>query len=139
MAPWTLARQAPLSVGDSAGKNTGMSCHALPPGDLRNQGIEPMSLKSPALTVSLSRAPPRKSECNSVTYISNFKFSTSYNFKRYNETSEINFGNVFFYPNMSNILRFHLVKILLVRHVALFILSLKYRVVFDTDSTFNAD
>ena len=69
-----------------------------------------MSLKSPALTVSLPLAPPGKLECNSVTHISNFKFSTSYNFKRYNETSEINFGSVFIYPNMSSILRFHLVK-----------------------------
>ena len=95
-----------------------------------------MSLKSPALTVSLPLAPPGKPECNSVTHISNFKFSTSYNFKRYNATSEINFGNVFIYPNMSNILRFHLVKNVLIRYVGLFILSLKYRIIFYAGSTF---
>ena len=45
--PWTVARQAPLSMGTSPGKNTGVGCHALP-GDLPNPGIEPMS---PALQV----------------------------------------------------------------------------------------
>ena len=56
--------------GDSPGKNTGISCHALlqgivpaqewntPPGDLPNPGIEP---RSPALQVdSLPSEPPRK-------------------------------------------------------------------------------
>ena len=27
--PWTVARQAPLSVGYSLGKNTGVGCHFL--------------------------------------------------------------------------------------------------------------
>ena len=36
---------------DSPGKNTGVSCHALPlpPGDLPDSRIEPKSLMSPAL------------------------------------------------------------------------------------------
>ena len=34
---------------DNPGKNTGVSCHALPQGDLPNPGIKPMSLISPAL------------------------------------------------------------------------------------------
>ena len=33
--------------GDSSGKNTGVRCH--PPGDLPDQGIEPLPLLSPAL------------------------------------------------------------------------------------------
>ena len=34
---------------DSPGKNCGVSCHALPLGDLHNAEIEPASLNSPAL------------------------------------------------------------------------------------------
>ena len=34
-------------LGDSPDKNTGVGCH--PPGDLRDPGIEPTSLMSPAL------------------------------------------------------------------------------------------
>ena len=35
--------------GDSPGKHTGVGCHALPPGDLPNPGIEPVSFMSPGL------------------------------------------------------------------------------------------
>ena len=45
---WTVARQAPLSVGLSRQKYwSGMSFH--PPGDLPNPGINSASLVSPAL------------------------------------------------------------------------------------------
>ena len=44
----TVAHQAPLSIGfSSQGYQSGLPC--LPPGDLPNPGIEPTSLKSPAL------------------------------------------------------------------------------------------
>ena len=36
--------------GDSPGKNPGVGCHTLPPGDLPDPGIKPASLISPALT-----------------------------------------------------------------------------------------
>ena len=45
---WTVARQAPLSMGFSRQEYwSGLSCP--PPGDLPNLGIEPASLMSPAL------------------------------------------------------------------------------------------
>ena len=55
--PWTVARQAPLSVGFSRREYwSGLPC--TPPGDLPNPGIEP---KSPTLQVdSLSSEPPGK-------------------------------------------------------------------------------
>ena len=46
---WTIARQAPLSMGFSRKEYwSGFPCP--PPGDLPNSGIEPMSLLSPGLT-----------------------------------------------------------------------------------------
>ena len=45
---WTIAHQAPLSVGFSRQEyQSGLSCP--PPGDLPDPGIKPTSLKSPAL------------------------------------------------------------------------------------------
>ena len=45
---WTVARQAPLSMGFSRQEyRTGLPCH--PPGDLPDLGTEPTSLMSPAL------------------------------------------------------------------------------------------
>ena len=45
---WTVAHQAPLSVGFSRQECwSGLLCP--PPGDLPEQGIEPVSLKSPAM------------------------------------------------------------------------------------------
>ena len=38
-----------LCPWDSLGKNTGVGCHAPPPGDLPHPGVEPMSLVPPAL------------------------------------------------------------------------------------------
>ena len=37
------------SIQGIPGKNTGVGCHALPTGDLPDQGIKHTSLKSPAL------------------------------------------------------------------------------------------
>ena len=45
---WTVAHQAPLSIGFSI-KNTGVGCHALLQGDLPDPGIGPESFTSPAL------------------------------------------------------------------------------------------
>ena len=46
--PWTVARQAPLSMGFSRQEYwSGLPCP--PPGDLPHPGIEPESLTSPAL------------------------------------------------------------------------------------------
>ena len=50
---WTVATRL-LSPWDSPGKNTGVGCHALPPGDLPDPGIEPKSLRFPALAGRLS-------------------------------------------------------------------------------------
>ena len=48
VTPWTIACQAPLSIGFSKQEyRNGLSFP--PPGDLPNPGIEPISLKSPAL------------------------------------------------------------------------------------------
>ena len=45
---WTVAHQAPLSMGFSRQEDwSGLPC--LPPGDLPNPGTEPSSLASPAL------------------------------------------------------------------------------------------
>ena len=52
VTPWTVAHQAPLSMGFSRQEH--WSGLPLPsPGDLSNPGIEPMSLMSPALAVRL--------------------------------------------------------------------------------------
>ena len=48
VTPWTIAHQAPLSMGYH-NKNTGVGCHFLLQGDLSDPGIEPMSPASPAL------------------------------------------------------------------------------------------
>ena len=43
--PWTLARQAPLSVGFSGRKNTGVGCYALFQGIFPTQGSNPHLLR----------------------------------------------------------------------------------------------
>ena len=46
--PWTVAHQAPLSMGFSRQEHcSGLPCP--PPGDLPDPGIKPKSLTSPAL------------------------------------------------------------------------------------------
>ena len=48
VTPWTVACKAPLSMGFSRQEYwSGLPC--LPPGDLPDPGIEPESLRSPAL------------------------------------------------------------------------------------------
>ena len=48
VTPWTVAHQAPLSMGFSRQEYwSGLPCP--PPGDLPNPGIKPTSLMSPAL------------------------------------------------------------------------------------------
>ena len=48
--PWTIAHQAPLSMGFSR-KEYWRGLLSPPPRDLPNPGIEPMSLASPALAL----------------------------------------------------------------------------------------
>ena len=43
VTPWTVAHQAPLSMGFSS-KNTGVSCHALLQGIFLTQGLNPLLL-----------------------------------------------------------------------------------------------
>ena len=59
--PWTIAHQAPLSIGFSRQEYwTGLPCPL--PGDLPDPGIEPASPVSKALTAdSLPTEPPGKS------------------------------------------------------------------------------
>ena len=61
MTLWTVAHQAPLSIGFSRQEYwSGLSCP--PPGDLSDPGIDPVSLMSSALAGgSLPPAPPGKS------------------------------------------------------------------------------
>ena len=50
VTPWTVARQAPLSMGFSRQEYwSGLPFPS--PGDLPDPGMEPMSLRSPALAV----------------------------------------------------------------------------------------
>ena len=50
VTPWTVAHQAPLSMGISSQEYwSGLPC--LPPGNLPDAGPEPASLMSPALAV----------------------------------------------------------------------------------------
>ena len=57
-APWTVARQAPLSIGFPRQEHwNGLPCP--PPGDLVDPGIEPTSLASPALAGGFVTAEPQ--------------------------------------------------------------------------------
>jgi len=64
--PWTVAHQAPLSLGFSRQEHrSGLPCP--PPGDLPDPGIEPIFLMSPALagrffTTSATKKPHRLSQ-----------------------------------------------------------------------------
>ena len=59
VTPWTVARQAPLSVGFSRQEYwSGLPCP--PPGHLLDPGIKPTSLAPPALQVDASAEPPGK-------------------------------------------------------------------------------
>ena len=55
MTPWTVARQAPLSMGFSRLEYwSGLPCPS--PGDLPHPGIEPVSLTSPVLAAAAAAA-----------------------------------------------------------------------------------
>ena len=58
--PWTVAHEAPLSMGFPKQENwSGLSCR--PSGDLPGPGTEPVSLTCPALAMgSLPLVPPGK-------------------------------------------------------------------------------
>ena len=66
--PWTIALQAPLSMGFSRqGYWSGFP--GPPPGDLLSPGIEPTSLMSPALAGrSLTTVQPGKPSNNQIYY-----------------------------------------------------------------------
>ena len=55
MTPWTVAQQAPLSIRFSM-QEYWRGLPRPPPGDLPHQGIEPMSLVSPALAAGFFTA-----------------------------------------------------------------------------------
>ena len=60
--PWTVDRQAPLSMGFSREEHwSGWPCPL--PGILPDPGIKPKSVRSPSLTSSLPLAPPGKLIC----------------------------------------------------------------------------
>ena len=62
--PWTVAHQAPLSMGFSRQEyRSGLPCP--PPGDLPDPGIKPMSPASPALKADSLPLSPYL--CNRVT------------------------------------------------------------------------
>ena len=68
MTPWTVAHQAPLSMGFSR-QEYWSALPRPPPGDLPDPGIEPTSLMSPALQAgSLLLAPSRKPKIR-ATYL----------------------------------------------------------------------
>ena len=72
---WTIAHQAPLTMGFSRHEYwSGLPCP--PPGDQSDPGIKPTSLTSPSLQVdSWSLAPPRKpgiEECFKIVTIGKF-------------------------------------------------------------------
>ena len=54
-----------LCPRDSPGKNTGVGCHALPPGNLPDPGIEPMSPAAPCIAGRfLTTEPPGEARLN---------------------------------------------------------------------------
>ena len=66
--PWTVAHQAPLSMGFFRQEYwSGLPCP--PPGDLPNPGTEPMSLASPTLVGGFfTTEPPRKPGCQTALW-----------------------------------------------------------------------
>ena len=73
VTPWTVARQALLSVGFFRQEYwSGLPCP--PPGDLPNPGIEPMSPVSHALQEdSLPTEPPGKLQNVNIEYLHRFE------------------------------------------------------------------
>ena len=66
VTPWTVAHQAPLSMGFSRREHwSGLSFPS--PGDLPDQGIEPTSIMCPALADSFFTSSPTWEAQNVVT------------------------------------------------------------------------
>ena len=72
VTPWTVARQAPLSMGFSRQEYwSGLPCPL--PGDLPDTGIKPRSLMSPALAGGpLPPTPPGKPQISSQKQVNQF-------------------------------------------------------------------
>ena len=69
--PWTLAHQAPLSMGFSRQEYwSGLPCP--PPGDLPYPGIKPASLMSPALAGRFFTISTTWEDCITPYYTANF-------------------------------------------------------------------
>ena len=67
---WTIAHQAPLSMGFSRQEYwSGLPCS--PPGDLPNPGTEPTSLTTPALAGGffITSTPEKSNEVNNLSQI----------------------------------------------------------------------
>ena len=67
---WTVAHQAPLSMGFSRQEYwSGLPCS--PPGDLPNPGTEPTSLTTPALAGGffITSTPEKSNEVNNLSQI----------------------------------------------------------------------
>ena len=62
VTPWTIACPSPLSM-DSPGKNTGVGCHFLSPGDLPDPRIEPKFPLSSVLQVDSLPSEPSSLRC----------------------------------------------------------------------------
>ena len=72
VAPWTVARQAPLSMGFSRQEYwSGWPCP--PPGDLPTPGIEPMAVTSPALANGLFTTSAIR-DCTFLTLLAHHDF-----------------------------------------------------------------
>ena len=63
VTPWTVARQTLLSMGFSREEYwSGLTC--LPPGDLPDPGIEPVSLMSPPLAGGIFTTSATREACD---------------------------------------------------------------------------
>ena len=64
--PWTVALQAPLSMGILQARMDWSGLPCPPPGDHPNPGIEPMSLRSPALADGFFNTRATREALNSI-------------------------------------------------------------------------
>ena len=107
MDTWSVSCQAPLSFGDSPGKNTGMGCHALLQGNLPNPGIEP---RSPAMWAdclpSEALGKPQNTGVGSLSLLQ-WNFPTQVLNQGFLHWRQIlyqlsypNFLNIFFFPSL---------------------------------------
>ena len=73
--PWTVAHQAPLSLG-SPGKNTGVGCHLLLQGSSQPRGGNCVSCVGRQIYLSIYIYIPISSKCNYYCYFSCEKSET---------------------------------------------------------------